>query len=67
MNETRRMFDSIQQAFLRLEELKKEIKFLGYRLSFNNKELTVKELLDTLDKEYVDTYTNLHELLKQVK
>lgn len=64
MNEEYRMFDSMKEAYKRLDEISSLREFVKLQISMYGEKITAKEILHKLNDEQCGIMNNLLEFLK---
>jgi hypothetical protein len=64
MNEEYRMFDSMKEAYKRLDEISSLREFVKLQISMYGEKITAKEILHKLNDEKCGIMNNLLEFLK---
>lgn len=64
MNEEYRMFDSMKEAYKRLDEITSLTKFVRLQISMYGEKITAKEILHKLNDEQCGIMNNLLEFFK---
>jgi hypothetical protein len=64
MNEEYRMFDSMKEAYKRLDEISSLTKFVRLQISMYGENVTAKDILRKLNDEKCGIMNNLLEFLK---